>query len=134
MKHFVWALATALLVNVGVYVLVVRPLEAKSANEEDRAAAAAQALKSAEQDLQQAQALVVGKSRADQELTTFYEKVLPGSLSEAAWRLTFARIPSLARKANVKFEKRDTEPDKSLKDLRFGRVKARLHEQALLLL
>jgi Tfp pilus assembly protein PilO len=120
-------LVLALLANVGVYVLVVRPLEAKSANEEDRAAAAAQALKSAERDVQQAQALVVGKSRADQELTTFYQKVLPESYSAAAWRLSFARIPSLARKANVKFEKRDTEPEKAtLKDQRFGRVKTRI--------
>ena len=120
-------LALALLVNVGVYVFVVRPLEAKSANESDRAAAAAQALAFAERDLSQAQALVVGKSRADQELTTFYEKVLPGSYSEAAWRLMFARIPTLARKTNVKFEKRDNEAEKvTLKEQRFGRVKTRI--------
>jgi hypothetical protein len=120
-------LVVALLVNVGVYVFVVRPLEEKSANEAERAASAAQALRSAERDLSQAQALVVGKSRADEELTTFYQKVLPGSSSEATWRLTFLRIPRLAARTNVKFEKRDTEPDKTtIKDARYGRVKARI--------
>ena len=117
----------ALLVNVGVYVLVVRPLAAKSANEADRAAAATAALRWAERDLSQAQALVVSKSRADQELTTFYDKVLPGSLSEAAWRLLYARVPKLSRDTHVKFEKRDTEEDKAtVKDQRFGRVKTRI--------
>ena len=85
-------LVLALLVNVGVYVLVVHPLAAKSANEADRAANASAALKVAQRDLTQAQALVGGKARADQELTTFYEKVLPGSESEAAWRLLYARM------------------------------------------
>src|SRR5438128_4740653 len=120
-------LVLALLANVGVYVLVVHPLAEKSANEADRAAAATAALRRAERDLSQAQALVVSKSRADQELTTFYEKVLPGSYSEAAWRLLYARIPALSRKASVKFEKRDTEQDKAtLKDQRYGRVKTRI--------
>lgn len=120
-------LVLALLVNVGVYVLVVHPLAAKSANEADRAKNASAALKVAQRDLTQAQALVGGKSRADQELTTFYEKVLPGSESEAAWRLLYARVPKLSRDTNVKFEKRDSEPDKSiLKDARYGRVKTRI--------
>jgi type II secretion system (T2SS) protein M len=120
-------LVLALLVNIGVYVLVVHPLAAKSANEADRAANATAALKVAQRDLTQAQALVGGKSRADQELATFYDKVLPGSQSEAAWRLLYARIPKLSQKTNVKFEKRDTEPDKSaLKDARYGRVKTRV--------
>ncbi len=120
-------LVLALLVNVGVYVLVVHPLSAKSANEANREANASAALKVAQRDLTQAQALVGGKSRADQELTTFYEKVLPGSESEAAWRLLYARVPKLSRDTNVKFEKRDSEPDKSiLKDARYGRVKTRI--------
>lgn len=120
-------LVLALLVNVVVYVAVVHPLVAESANEADRAAAATRALEVAHRDQAQAQALVVGKSRATEELATFYEKVLPGSYADAAWRLNFARIPALARKANVKFEKRDAEPDKTaVKDQRFGRVKTRI--------
>ena len=39
-------------------------------------------------------ALVTGKSRADQELSTFYDKVLPADLS-AARRLTYATLPKL---------------------------------------
>jgi hypothetical protein len=122
-------LVLALLVNIGVYVLVVHPLAEKSANEAERAAAATQALRLAERDQSQAQALVVGKSRADQELTTFYEKVLPESES-AAWRITYVRIPALARRTNVKFERRDQETDRvTVKGQRFGRVKTRISLQ-----
>lgn len=119
-------LALALIVNIGVYVLVVHPLAATSANEANRAATATRALRVAERDEAQAQALVVGKSRADRELTTFYQNVLPESYS-AAWRLTFTTIPALARKTNVKFERRSESIDQSAaKDQRFGRIQTRI--------
>ena len=99
-------LVLALLVNVGVYMLVVHPLAAKSESSADRATSAAQARQSAERDHAAAEALVRGKSAADQELVTFYGQVLPSNLDEAR-RRTYARLPALARKANMRLTQRE---------------------------
>ena len=114
-------LAIAALVNVGVYALVVYPLSVKSAGAADRAKAAAAARRAAEQDFAAARGLVAGKIRADQELTTFYDKVLPIDLV-AAVRLTYTPLPSVARKANVKLVSRRFEPLIPGRDARLGRL------------
>ena len=119
-------LAIALLVNIGVYALVVYPLGVKQATQAERAAAAAGARQSAERDLASADALVTGKAKADQELATFYKKVLPASLDEAR-RLTYARLPALAKQANMRFAERHQDLDAQLeKDSQFGRVKTQM--------
>src|SRR5438876_1020771 len=92
-----------LVLNLLAYVLVVYPLGVKSAGARDRAATAAAALKAAEQDYAAAEALVKGKSRAEQELTTFYDKVVPPDFL-AARRSTYAPLPALARKSNVAYQ------------------------------
>ena len=112
-------LGIGLLANIAAYALWVYPLGVKSATAVDRAAAAAQSLKAAEQDLANARALVTGKSRAEQEIATFYDKVLPADFSSAR-RLTYTTLPSLARKANVKMLERREEIDKTEKDARLG--------------
>ena len=112
-------LALGLVANIAAYALWVYPLGVKSATAVDRAAAAAQSLKAAEQDLANARALVTGKSRAEQEIATFYDKVLPADFSSAR-RLTYTTLPSLARKANVKMLERREEIDKTQKDARLG--------------
>ena len=106
-------LAVGILANIGVYLLVVSPLGVKSAGAENRAAAAAQALQAAERDFNSARNLVLGKTRAEQELSTFYDKVIPADQASAL-RLTYATLPSLARRTNVKFLDRrvDVEPIK----------------------
>jgi Tfp pilus assembly protein PilO len=120
------ALALGLIFNVGVYAFLVYPLTARSASAEDRAAAAARSLQSAQRELTAARALATGKTRADQELATFYGKVLPDNFSTAL-RMTYLRVPSLARKMNVRFERRDEEVDKTTaKDQRYGRIKTRI--------
>ena len=119
-------LVIALLINIGVYALVVYPLGVKSANVAERAAAAAQARQAAERDMASADALVTGKTKADQELNTFYKKVLPSSLDEAR-RMTYARLPALAKKANMRFAERHTELDQQLeKDSQLGRVRTQM--------
>ena len=112
-------LVIGLLANIAAYALWVYPLGVKSATAVDRAAAAAQSPKAAEQDLANARALVTGKSRAEQEIATFYDKVLPADFSSAR-RLTYTTLPSLARKANVKMLERREEIDKTEKDARLG--------------
>jgi hypothetical protein len=121
-RALVIPLALAILVNVGVYALVVYPLGVKSATAADRAAAAVDALKAAEQDYNAARELVAGKSRAEQELSTFYDKVLAPDLSTAR-RLTYAALPKLARKTNVKYEQSRYEPEALTKDARLGRLR-----------
>lgn len=125
-RQYVWPLVAALLINVGVYAFVVYPLGVKSATAVDRAAAATSVREAAEQDMAAATALVSGKKTAEQELTTFYQKVLPPSL-DAARRLTYAKLPALARKANVKFEERRSDIDQQRqKDSRLGRLQTRI--------
>ena len=120
-------LALAAAVNAGVYTLVVRPLQVKSAGAADRAAAANEALTAAERDFEAAEALVAGKARADQELATFYSKVVPPDLS-AARRMTYATLPALARKANVKYEQRrvDIDQTRSVNNGRLGHLQIRM--------
>jgi Tfp pilus assembly protein PilO len=119
-------LVVALLINIGVYALVVYPLGVKSATAAERAAAAASARQAAERDMASAGALVAGKARADEELATFYQKVLPSDSDEAR-RITYARLPALARKASMKFTQRHAEEDtQTQKDSQFGRVRTRI--------
>lgn len=118
-RAIVAPLAIGLLANIAAYALWVYPLGVKSATAVDRAAAATQSLKAAEQDLTNARALVAGKRRAEQEIATFYDKVLPADFSSAR-RLTYTTLPSLARKANVKMLGRREEIDKTEKDARLG--------------
>jgi hypothetical protein len=104
------SLGLLLAANAAIYLLVVYPLGVKSANSVNRAKTAATALNAAEQDLAAAQALVTSKTRAEQELLTFYDKVIPGSQSLAR-RATYTTLPDLAVKTNVKWQERRTAPE-----------------------
>jgi hypothetical protein len=73
-------LLVALVVNILVYALVVRPLGVKSATAAQRAQAASARLKTAQADRDAARALVAGKTLAEQELATFYTKILPAEI------------------------------------------------------
>ncbi|HZR24951.1 MAG TPA: GspMb/PilO family protein [Vicinamibacterales bacterium] len=105
-------LALALLVNVGVYAFVVYPLGVKSRGAAARAQQATSSLKAAEADYTAARALVSGTTKADQELATFYDKVLPAGFSSAR-QLTASSIPELAKKSGVRLAQRRTEVDDS---------------------
>jgi Tfp pilus assembly protein PilO len=114
-------LAIAAVANLLVYALAVYPLRQKSLGAADRARNAAVTLKAAEQDFASARELVAGKSRAEQELLTFYGKVLPAD-QLAALRLTYGPLPALARKANVKVIARRWAPEVPKKDARVARL------------
>jgi hypothetical protein len=122
-------LAAVLVLDVATYALVVRPLGIKSAGAAARAANAADGLAAAERELATAQALVTGKAQADEELSSFYEKVLPGDLA-AARRLTYASLPALARRTNVKYEERRTELEDVAEDARLGHLLIRMMLQS----
>jgi hypothetical protein len=118
-------LIAALLVNVLVYALVVFPLAQRAAGAVDRAQTAAATLKAAERDQAAALALVTGKARAEDELATFFDSVLPTD-RVAASRMTWARLPELARKANVRYEAGTFETDQTIKNGRVGRMHTRM--------
>jgi Tfp pilus assembly protein PilO len=101
-RRLVLPMAIALAVNVAAYVLVVRPLADRVANIAQRDAAAEQALTAARTEHQIAIGTSTGKDRAAQELTRFYEDVLPADLA-AARRLTHTRVPQMGRKFDVEF-------------------------------
>ena len=115
-------LLLGLLGNIAAYALWVYPLGVKSAGAADRAAAAAQSLEGAERELAAARGLVVGKTRADEELATFFDKVLPADLASAR-DLTYATLPSLARRTNVKMMDRRFEIGTREKNARLGVLK-----------
>jgi len=119
-RSIIVPLVVALLANVAAYVLVVRPLGVRSANAAERARMAAANLKAAEMNRDAARALVAGKTLAEQELATFYDKVLPPDFS-AARKMTYAALPALAKRTNVRYEASHTaiEP---VKNQRIGRL------------
>lgn len=117
-------LVVGLIVNIGAYVLVVYPLGVKVSNAAARAESAGRAVSAAERELASARAIVAGKGRADQELAAFYEKVLPPDLSGAR-RITYARLPALARKANLRYLQRHFEVEQE-KDSHLGRLKIKM--------
>jgi hypothetical protein len=124
-RSLVLTLVVALVANIAAYALVVRPRGIKSAGAADRAAAAADAVRAAELELATARALVEGKSRADEELNAFYQKVLPVDLS-AARRMTYASLPALARRTNVRYEQRRSSVEEPDDKARLGRLIIRM--------
>jgi hypothetical protein len=121
-RALVLPLAIALVANILAYGIVVRPLEMKSAGAADRARQTAVALSTAEKELATARALVSGKAEADQELSSFYQKVLPADLT-AARRLTYASLPELAKKTGVRYEARSASNEESEKADKLGHMK-----------
>jgi Tfp pilus assembly protein PilO len=125
-RSIVIPLAAVVLVNVLVYALVVYPKGQQQAATIDRANAAAASRQSAEREQTAARALVEGKTRAAQELATFYHDVLPADLT-AARRTTYDMLPALAKKTNVTWAERHTENETaSEKPAHLGRLKIRM--------
>jgi Tfp pilus assembly protein PilO len=114
-----------LLANILAYVIVVYPLGVKSVGARDRAITAASAVQTAEADQASAKELVSGKARAEQELAMFYGKVLPSDLA-AARRVTYARLPTLARKSSVRYQAGTFDVDPDLRNARLGRLHTRM--------
>ncbi len=108
-RALIWPLAIALLINVAVYAIVVRPLSLKVAGGEQQAKASETALAAARRDYAAARATVAGKAQADSELQKFYTDVLPPDISGAR-RITFLRIEQLARQANLRLVRETSDP------------------------
>jgi Tfp pilus assembly protein PilO len=127
-RPVVVALAVALAANVAAYAFVVSPLRVRADGVADRALAATRALAAAKREAAAAQELVSGSALADRELTTFYDKVIPASLS-AARRLTYARLPALAHDTGVTYEERQADIDTAFKSARLGHLNIHMRLQ-----
>jgi hypothetical protein len=124
-RIFVIPLLLALVANLAVYLLLVRPMGSRSAGAAARAVAAAAAVESAEREHAAAAELVAGKARADEALDAFYQKVLPADLT-AARRMTYSSLPALAQRTNVQYETRRFDPVEPEKEARVGGLKIRM--------
>lgn len=108
-RRLILPIAIALLVNIGLYALVVYPLAKKVAGGEAEAEAAAMALNAGRRDYAAARATVAGKTQADAELEKFYKEVLPPDLPGAR-RITFLRLEQLAQKCSLRLQRETSEP------------------------
>lgn len=105
-RRFLILLAVVLVVNVGLYALVVYPLGARVADADQRAAAAERARQGAQREFAAAEAVATGKIRAETELKSFYNEVLPANVS-AANRATYLSLYQMARKTNLRITRRE---------------------------
>jgi Tfp pilus assembly protein PilO len=93
-------------VNLVVYVLGVAPLRARVAGVEQEAVQARADVKAASDQLDEAQRIVSGKSRAAEQLRKFHQEILPAGLAVAR-RVTHLELSRLARDANLQVRRRD---------------------------
>jgi hypothetical protein len=94
------AIGVLLLLNVGVYLAVIRPLTGRVSSVTERTQLAEGELASARLAQSRASAALNGKSQASQKLDMFYHQVLPANLP-AARRLFYPRLEQMARQAGL---------------------------------
>jgi len=94
------AIGALLLLNLGVYLAVIRPLAGRVSNVTERTQAAEGELAAARLAQSRASAALTGKSRASSQLDAFYGEVLPANLP-AARRLIYPRLDVMARQAGL---------------------------------
>jgi hypothetical protein len=99
-RRAVWIVATALVINAALYVLVVYPLSKRAESGQQEAGDATQALIQARGSFGAARGTVTGKKQADDELKRFYSEVLPTDLSGAR-RMLHPYVDQLVRDADL---------------------------------
>lgn len=108
-RRAVILMAVGFIVNVLLYVFVVRPLNQSVATVEQRTVSAEQAKTAAQADYNRANGTLTGKDRATKELDTFYSMVLAQDLSGAR-RLTYGRVQQLAQENRLAYQGSRYEP------------------------
>ncbi len=104
-RAWVLPLSAALVLNAGLYAFEVYPLNRRVADAEGREAAAAQALRGAQQEHESAVGTLTGKARTAADLDRFYAEILPVGLAGAR-RATYVRLADLARESNLVYGRR----------------------------
>lgn len=108
-RRAVILIAAGFVLNVLLYLVVVRPLNQSVATVEQRTLAAEQARSAAQAEFSRAKGTLTGKDRATKELDTFYSKVLAQDLSGAR-RLTYGRVQRLAQEYKLSYQGSRYEP------------------------
>lgn len=102
-RRAVILIAAGLVVNLILYVSVVRPWNQSVANIRQRTQAAEQARDAARAEFGQANGTLTGKDRAAKELDAFYSQKLAQDLSRAR-RLTYGRVQRLAQEHRLAYQ------------------------------
>ncbi|MCC7007850.1 MAG: type 4a pilus biogenesis protein PilO [Acidobacteria bacterium] len=123
-KRVLVPLALGLLVNVAVLVAAVLPLRSAIAATEARSIEAMRALADARRLDHQAAQAKASRLRADEELRTFYTKVLPSSF-QAAETTTNLWLAQAARQAGLQFKGSHFEWNE-VRDTALSRTSARI--------
>ena len=103
--------AIGLIVDAGLYALVIYPELVRVENASLRAAAAAADLEAARRRFETARIAADGKARADAGLLAFHREILPRDLAGAR-ALTFARLAALASEHGLLMERRASATDR----------------------
>jgi Tfp pilus assembly protein PilO len=103
-RRLILPIAIAAMVNVIVYAMVIYPRTSSAGALERRAQQAAMARARAAADLRDAEAMRTGQERAAQQLTRFYDTVLPQG-QEGARRITYRRLATLAEESNLDYDR-----------------------------
>jgi hypothetical protein len=104
-RRIILPIAIAAVINLVVYAVVIYPRTSSAAGLEQRAQRAAIARARAQAELRDAEAMRTGQERAAQQLTRFYESVLPKG-QEGARRITYRRLATLADETNLDYDRR----------------------------
>jgi hypothetical protein len=104
-RRILLPIAIAAILNVIVYAVVIYPRTSSAAGLEQRAQQAAIARARAQTELRDAEAMRTGQERAGQQLTRFYDSVLPKG-QEGARRITYRRLATLADETNLDYDRR----------------------------
>ena len=119
-RRLVLLLVVALLINVGLFALVVLPLSRRVAGGEVLAANAASAHAAGRREYDNARAMVSGKTTADAELQKFYREVLPPDQSGAR-RITYLKLDQIASQADLRMLGRTSDAE-DLRDSTLGKL------------
>jgi hypothetical protein len=104
-RRIILPIAIAAILNLVVYAVVIYPRTSSAAGLEQRAQQAALARVRAQAELRDAEAMRTGQERAAQQLTRFYDSVLPKG-QEGARRITYRRLATLADETNLDYDRR----------------------------
>jgi Tfp pilus assembly protein PilO len=104
-RRLILPIAVAAIINLVVYAVVIYPRTSSAGALEVKAQQAAAARARAAADLRDAEAIRTGQERAAQQLTRFYDSVLPKG-QEGARRITYRRLATLADESNLDYDRR----------------------------
>lgn len=109
-RRWLMPVGVVLAVNLVVLVAVVLPLRRSVDSGTSQAAASAETLRAAIDELKSAEATRDGQAQASKDLDRFYGEVLPVSFA-AARRITHVKLAQMARTHDVAYQRGATTPE-----------------------